>query len=187
MLAYRVNLSGTHDHYLITEKQKPALDQAMAGPGRGTVTIGGDTIRVSSIKSITQCDVDLESCPAYFQKRVILEREQGGIGVPGFHKFPTEWLLLTLKGEIIKTDVARNSVAEVTRILLAQGDPEENKDLRFIAAKCHFKFGTDGEKQYFVAPDQIPEALRCFPNAEAPDHMVVRQIYHYGIPQWPAK
>lgn len=184
MLAYRVNLSGTHDHYLITEKQKPALDTAMAGSGRGTVNIGGDTIRVSSIKSITQCDVDLESCPTYFQKRVILEREQGGIGVPGFHKFPTEWLILSLDGRIIKTDLSTKSVAEVADSLLAQGDPEENKDLRFIAAKCHFKFGTDGVKQYFTAHDQIAEALRCFPDKENPGHMMVCQVYHYGMPQW---
>ena len=184
MLAYRVNLSGTHDHYLITEKQKPALDQAMAGSGRGTINIGGDTIRVSSIKSIPQCDVDLESCPAYFQKRVAIERENTERGAPGFHKLPTEWILLTLDGKIIKTDLAVKSIAEIANALLKQGDPGQNTNLRFIAARCHFKFGSDGVKQYFTAHDQIAEALRCFPNKENPGHMVVRQVYHYGIPQW---
>lgn len=187
MLAYRVNFSGTHDHYLITEKQKPALDSALK-ENRGVVVIGGDTIRVSSIKSVTQVDVDVPSCPPYFQAQVKREQEIADRATShGFHKFPTEWLILSLDGKIIKTDLAIKSVAEVTNSLLAQGDPEENKNLRFIAAKCHFKFGTDGVKQYFIDLKQIPEALKCFPNAENPGHMVVRQIYVYGIPQLPVK
>ena len=182
MLAYRVNLTGTHDHYLVTERQKPALDSALK-ENRGVVIIGGDTIRVSSIKSVTQVDVDLASCPAYFQVQVKREQEKVAAVNNGLMKMPTKWVILDLKGKILKEDVARSSIAEVAQAMLAIGDPEENKDLRFVVAKCHFKFGDVGEKQYFTATEQIPEALRCFPCSEDASHMVVRRITRYGIPE----
>lgn len=180
MLAYRVNLTGTHDHYLVTERQKPALDSALK-KNCGVVIIGGDTIRVSSIKSVTQADVDLPSCPAYFQAQVKKEQDKAVAINNGLMKLPTKWIIIDLDGKILKEDVSRNSITEVAEALLAMGNPEENQNLRFVVAKCHFKFGDVGEKQYFTATEQIPEALRCFPDADNAGHMIVRRITHYGI------
>lgn len=187
MLAYRVNLYGAGDkHYIITPAQKPKIEKAMLElSGTATLKVGDDIIRVSTIKSITSAQVDPVGCPDYFQRQLEAERaNETEPKMPGYRKLPTEWILLTPDGKIIKGDISVKSIADTTERLLAQGDPEENKDLRFVAAKCHFKFGSDGIKQYFTAHDQIAEALRCFPNRENPGHMVVRQVYHYGIPQW---
>lgn len=186
MLAYRVNIYGTGDkHYIITPAQKPEIEKVVLKlPGTATLKIGEDIIRVSTIKSITATQVDVESCPDYFQRRVEAERKGGNEQkIPGYRKLPTDWVLLTKDGRIFKTDIGARSVAEITGVLLAQGDPEKNKDLRFIAAKCHFKFGPDGQKQFFVSLEQIPEALECFPNAENPSCLLVRKIFKYGIKQ----
>lgn len=181
MLAYRVNLSGTHDHYLITEKQKPALDAALK-ENRGVVIIGGDTIRVNSIKSITQAEVDPGSCPAYFQAQVKREKDkEAAASAHGFHQLPSEHLLLSMDGRILRTDASRQSLKEVSKSLLSRGDPREDKNLRFLLAECHFKYGVDGQKQYFTALDQLPEALKCRPEKDDANGAVVECVFHYGL------
>lgn len=51
---------------------------------------------------------------------------------------------------------------------------------RFILAKCHYKIGSNGEKQYYTQLDQIPEALKKRPDPDWPFGSPITQIYRYG-------
>lgn len=184
MKAYRVHLIGTKETYLITEKQKPTFESAMEGSGSTVVKIGDALIRAREIKKISLVHVDLDSCPDYFQSRVAVEIRGVKKGeVPAYRNLPTQWLILDTQGKILATDIRHGSIAEVAKGLLEKGDPEKDTSLRFLIAKCHYQIGSDGQKQFYTALRQIPEADKCFPNAELPSHLVVRQIYNYGTPQ----
>lgn len=183
MKAYRVNLIGSNDHYLITEKQKNAVQDAVDNKTSRYIYFGGDMIMASSVKSIVATNVDLESCPDYFQQAV--ERERAGKPADpnaGLRKLPTEWIVLDTEGNILATDVSHSTITTVTKMVLEKGDPEADKSRRFMVAKCHYKTESDGNRSYFTGLGQMPEALRCFPNAGNPGHMIVRQIYKYGKP-----
>lgn len=185
MLAHRVHLVGTNETYLITQNQKPTFEKAMEGQGSAVVKIGDNTFRAREIKKITTVNVDLECCPPYFQKRVAAEKKnQSEPTLPAYRKLPTEWIILDPNGKILATDISRGTVDRIARNILARGDVEEDKTLRFIVAKCHYTLGSDNQKQYYTKLDQVEEAYKCFPYAELPSHMVVRQIYKYGVRQW---
>lgn len=184
MKAYRVNLTGSHDYYLITPRQYETLSQVLDERGHQFVILGGDKVRTSLIKTIVQDDVDPESCPHYFQDQV--KKESGQSDQPAYRKLPTQWLILDLNGKILSTSVAASEIERVTNAYLALGDPEEDKNRRFIVAKCHYRKGENG-REYYTNLNQIPEAMKCFPNAELPSHIVARQIYYYGVRQWEVK
>lgn len=183
MKAYKVNLIGTPTHYLVTAKQKTALDQMLNDERkRGAVaTIGEDTVRLSMIRSITLTNVDLESCPDYFQQAV--EREQKGTtkpSTPTYRKLPSEWIIIDKQGRILETSASSKAIEATAEKILALGDPEEDSTRRLIVARAHYLAGTDQIKQYYTALEQLPEAFLCFPNAENPASLIVRQIYIYG-------
>lgn len=185
MEAYRINLMGTNDHYLVTERQKIPIEKALNAKNSSLIRIANDTVRTSSIKSITLTRVDLDSCPEYFQEAVAEERAKNPAqSSPSYRKLPTEFIIIARDGKILATDIAAETVERITKSLLALGDPEENPKLRFLIAKAHYTTGIDGVKQYYTAAlEQIPEALLCFPNAEDANGLIIRQIYHYGIRQ----
>ena len=186
MKAYRVNLIGSHDSYLLTTKQKPAFERKLKDTkGNEFVELGGDSFRISAIRSITITDVDVDSCPDYFKNQVKKE-QKGEPELPAFQKLPTQWLILDLNGKILSTSVAASEIERVTNAYLALGNPEEDKNRRFIVAKCHYRKGENG-REYYTNLNQIPEAMKCFPNAELPSHIVARQIYYYGVRQWEVK
>lgn len=174
MKAYRINLIGTNDHYLVTEKQKPHIQEMMNKPG-SLISIGGNTFRASAIKSITQTSVDLNSCPDYFYNTVQSERAGTKDDSPFYRKLPTEWVILSDDGEFITTDVSRQSEDVVARTL-AKKDPSK----RYLLAKCHYEIGSDGERQYYTKLDQIPEALKKRPDPDWPFGSPIVQIYRYG-------
>lgn len=185
MKAYRVVLNGTNDTYLLTISQGERLKKLLNGDAKpnGITNIGDDIVRLSTIKAVKATNVDLESCPDYFQQAV--ERERAGKPADpnaGLRKLPTEWIVLDTEGNILATDVSHSTITTVTKMVLEKGDPEADKSRRFMVAKCHYKTESDGNRSYFTGLSQMPEALRCFPNAGNPGHMIVRQIYKYGKP-----
>ena len=184
MKAYRINLIGTNNSYLVTERQKPAVEQAVEQRTQRFIKIGGDLIQTSSVKSITVTNVDVDCCPDYFQRQVKAELTNNAPKEPGYRKLPTDWLILNLEGKIIATDIAKKTVERIAKALLQTGDPDKDTSLRFLVAKCHFKIGPDEQRQYFTGNDQIAEAFRCYPDASDPSNMIVRQIYRYGRRQW---
>lgn len=173
MKAYRLNLMGNHDYYLITEKQKPLIEEMMKKPS-AVVSIGNDTIRASAIKSITQTSVDLPSCPDYFREFVKAEKSEVPDTTPKYRRLPTEWIIITTTGKYITDDLSRQSEDTIARMLM--GDPNN----RYIIAKCHYEIGSDGEKQYYTQLDQIPEALKKRPDPDWPFGSPITQIYRYG-------
>ena len=179
MKAYRIYLIGTNETYLITAKQKETFESIIEGAGNSFVKLGDASFRAREVKRIAAVNVDLESCPEYFQEAV--EREKKGAPAkPSFQNLPTEWIIVNKKGHILATDVAEATVGKIARAILRLGDPEKDLNLRFVMAKCHYTLGTDGQRQYYTAIEQIPEALICFPWAEYPEHCVIRGIYRYG-------
>lgn len=175
MKAYRVNLIGTNEHYLVTSAQKTFLDQAInEKAGNNTVQIGGDTIRLNAIRSITATDVDLNSCPGYFQSAVERERKNYLPNLPEYRKLPTSWVILAPDGTIMANGISREEENSVVKSL--------KEDQRFYLAKCHYEMD-GGEPKYYTNLEQIAEALEKRPIAgEGYDPPIV-QIYHYGKAQ----
>ena len=54
---------------------------------------------------------------------------------------------------------------------------------RFILAKCHYRIGKDGKKEFITKLEHIPEALKKRPDPDWPFGSPITQIYRYGEPQ----
>lgn len=178
MKAYRINLIGSQGHYLITEKQKPTFEALLKGNKVGVVSIGGDIIRSSAIKSITSVNVDLEACPDYFTE--VVKREESDSPTsdgPAYRKLPTEWIILDLDGKILATDISRSTTKRISEALAPEGK-------RFRQAKCHYRIGTTGEKEFITNLTMIPEALEFAPDAEDPGNSPIVDRWLYGQKQW---
>lgn len=171
MKAYRVNLMGTNDHYLVTEKQKLALDRLMQTKGNSIVEIGGDTIRVNSIKSITFTNVDMDSCPDYFYKAANIA--ETGEKKPDYRKLPTDWIILSTNGKIIATSASRRAEQGIVAAI-----KNSNSSAHYLVAKCHYRIGTSGDKEYLTRLEEIPEATEKAVLED--DYTAIVQAYHYG-------
>ena len=180
MIAYSVNLLGG-GNYLVTEKQKVVIEQAMASGTNETITINGDVFRKSQVKSITYVEIELKDAPEYFRIRLSAENEKKG-GAQNYRNLPTSWIILDSNFKIIETNMGRKTVRRVSEALAKIGDPKENERLHFYLAKCHYTIGTNGERQYFAALGQIAEAIKCIPCGEDIDGMIATKVYRYGLP-----
>lgn len=178
MIAYSVNLLGG-GNYLVTEKQKVVIEQAMASGTNGTITINGDVFRKSQVKSITHVEIELKDAPEYFRIRLSAENAKKG-GAQNYRRLPTTWIVLDSAFKILETNMGRKTVRRISEALAKMGNPKKDDKIYFYLAKCHYAVGTNGERQYFTALDQIAEAMKCIPCGEDIDNMVVTQIYHYG-------
>ena len=185
MKAFKVNLVGSNNHYLVTETQKKIIEKMLNGEKRSAViNLGEDTIRLSTIKSLTLTSVDLDSCPDYFVKAVKREKgDKDDTKLPSYRKLPTKWIIVNPAGKIIAEDISDKAVEEANQITLALGDPTKNTSYRFIIAKAHYAIGKDGVRQYYTSLSQLPEALVCLPQNEQPGKPVIEQVYRYGLPQ----
>lgn len=184
MRAYRIILTGTNESYLVTEKQKPTFEKIMEEGGNAVVKIGETSFRAREIKRIVPTNVDLQCCPDYFQEAVKQESDNEPQNRPSFKNLPTQWIILSNDYKTIyATNAARDTTGAITKMLLAKGDPNADNTLRFIVAKAHFLIGPNQEKQFYITREQLPEALKCFPDETSPV-LVVRQVYKYGVPQW---
>lgn len=182
MIAYRVKIIGSNDHYLITNQQRPEVERAMDQGGNSIVRIGGNVIRANSIRSLTEILVDLDSCPAYFQKQVQAERgaTKTNIG-QNYRRLPTRWAILG-RNKIFSMNVAMDEIESISRAFLetrAEGEPLAH----FLVAKCHYHIGADSEPQLHTKLEEIPEALECIPNKYFLKQMRIVQIYKYGVAQ----
>ena len=178
MKAYRVNLIGSQGHYLITEKQKPAFEALLKTNKSGVVSIGGDIIRSSAIKSITTVNVDLDSCPEYFTDVVKREESAGPAATgPTYRNLPTEWLTIDLEGKILATNIGRIATRQIAKALAPEGK-------HFRQANCHYRIGATGEREYITNLTMVPEAIELAPTTEAPECSPVVGHYKYGQKQW---
>lgn len=177
MKAYRVKLMGTTDYYIVTERQKQALDKSIEGKGT-VVHIGGDTIRTSAIKAISQVNVDLDSCPDYF---IEAAKKEGAGQRPTdsaeYRKLPTKWVILDMDGKILADDTSMIATKRVSNAILGTGK-------NFRQANCHYRIGNTGEREYITNLTMIPEAIDMKPTAEAPDYCSVVNRWVYGQKQW---
>ncbi|MBQ6396205.1 hypothetical protein IJH89_01305 [Candidatus Saccharibacteria bacterium] len=185
MKAFKVNLVGSNNHYLVTETQKKIIEKMLNGEKRSAViNLGEDIIRLSTIKSLTLTSVDLNSCPDYFIAAVKREKgDEDDQKLPSYRKLPTKWIIVNPADKIIVEDISDEAIKRANQITLALGDPAEDKLRRFIIAKAHYLVGKDGIRQYYTSLNQLPEALVCLPQNEQPDKPVIEQIYRYGYPQ----
>lgn len=177
MKAYRVKLMGTNDTYLVTERQKAALDKAIEGKGT-IVHIGGDTLRTSAIKAISAVNIDLDSCPDYFTE--VVKREEASSPQsegPGYQKLPTEWIILDLEGKILATNIGRIATKQIAANLAPEGK-------HFRQANCHYRIGTTGDREYITNLTMIPEAIEYRPSAEGVEYSAIVDRWKYGQRQW---
>lgn len=179
MIAYKVNLIGGGG-YLITEKQKDILTQILEN-GTGMVEIGGNVFRKNQVKSITREELDLDKAPEYFKKRIEAEKGAGKVS-QNYRRLPTAQLILDHNLKIVATGTARKMIEEVAKALLKIGDPRKNQKLRFYLAEAHYTVGMDGERQYFTALEQLPNAIKCLASDEDASFLTISQIYNYGKP-----
>ena len=91
-----------------------------------------------------------------------------------YRDLPTEWLIISPEGKILSTDISAKSEDEVARVLVK--DPTK----RYLLAKCHYRKGSDGEKQFITQLEMIPEALKKRPELDYPFGSPIVQIYRYG-------
>ena len=177
MKAYRVKLMGTNDTYLVTERQKAALDKAIEGKG-SIVHIGGDTLRTSAIKAISGVNVDLDSCPEYFTEVIKREESAGPAATgPAYRNLPTEWVTIDLEGKILAANIGRIATRQIAKTLAPEGK-------HFRQANCHYRIGTTGEREYITNLTMIPEAIELAPAMEAPECSPVVDHFKYGQKQW---
>lgn len=175
MKAYRVRLIGTQDTYLITEKQKSAIEEVMKKK-EALITIGGNIMRSSVIRCITEANVDLDSCPSYFQEAVKREGMPGEKGTaPSYRKLPTQWLLLGVDGRILSTSISRMDERMVSQAL-----GEES----YYVAKCHYRIGNTGEREYITNFSMIPEAIKVKPELEDANSAIGEERFVYGDKKW---
>lgn len=177
MKAYRVKLMGTNDTYLVTERQKAALDKAIEGKG-SIVHIGGDTLRTSAIKAISAVNIDLDSCPDYFTE--VVKREEAGSPQaegPAYRKLPTDWIILDLDGKILATNIGRLATRQIAATLAPEGK-------HFRQANCHYRIGSTGEREYITNLTMIPEAIELAPATDASECAAIVERWKYGQKQW---
>lgn len=176
MRAYKVKMMGSNDYYLVTERQKLALDKIMAGKGT-VVHIGPDTIRSSSIKSISQVSVDLECCPDYFAEEV--KKEQANLPAeqaPAYKKLPTRWVVVSKEMRLLSVHASRHDCRQIAETL--------GENSKFYLAKCHYSIGTTGEEEYIISLNQMPEALEVVLCQDQADAMLITRRFVYGAPQF---
>lgn len=176
MKAYRVRLMGTNDSYLVTQRQKLALDKAIEGKGV-VVQINGDTIRTSAIKSISSMNVDLDACPDYFIEAV--EREQGdrpSESEPSYKKLPTACLIVGEDGEVLAERPSRYWLKNIATAMAMTGK-------HFYVADCHYRMG-DAGPEYITKLSMMPCATEVRPDADDPEFSPIIEVYHYGERQF---
>ena len=170
MKAYRVNLIGSHNSYLITERQKQRIQPAVEKRTSRYVQIGGDMIQTASVSSIVTTNVDLDSCPDYFQAAVEEERK-GQPEVPTYRSLPTQWLILSRKGELLSDNIGRLTLARLTQTYPNQA---------VLLARCHYVIGADNQRQYYTALEQIPEAKVVALDPEYAINPSIGKMFFYG-------
>lgn len=184
MIAYRVRLIGTSDTYLVTSKQRYDIELAMEQGGTSIVRIGENVVRANSIRSLTETLVDLDSCPAYFQKQVQTERGNAKSPVgQQFKRLPTKWILFDENRGIIAVDSSMMEIERISKALIGARESGKEQLKTFFIAKCHYSVGSDGVQQFHTNLQEVPEALRCVPNEDFPKQARIVQIYRYGVAQ----
>ena len=95
---------------------------------------------------------------------------------------PCKWIILDVDGKILSEDISDSSVVRVSQEIIEKNkNYVYDKKARFILAKCHYRIGKDKGKEYYTNLEDIPEALKCFPNREVLSRCLIRQIYRYGV------
>ena len=101
-----------------------------------------------------------------------------------YRKLPTKWIILDVDGRILSEDISDESVVKVSKDIVENNKNYfYDKKARFILAKCHYRIGKDNGREYYTSLEEIPEALKCFPNRDLLSRCLIRQIYHYGVKQ----
>lgn len=92
-----------------------------------------------------------------------------------YRHLPTQWTIIGERGQVLTEGISRMEEDRVARVMIA-----EDKSLRYLIAKCHYRIGKDGEKEFLTQLDQIPEALKKRPDLDYPFGPPIVQIYKYG-------
>ena len=175
MKAFRVSVMGTNNSYLITEKQKPVIENVVVSRSERFIKIGDSLILTNSVKSIDEANVDLKSCPDYFQKQVEMERKNAPAGSKPFYRnLPKKTIIIDLEGNILTEHLGRLDLCRLTK---------ERPTDKAILATCHYKVGEDGTRQYFTQFDQIAEARPIMFDPDYPHDPMTEGLYWYGVKQ----
>lgn len=174
MKVYQVKIIGGTEKYFVTAKQKEVLDKALMDKNKVMVNIGGNTVRTSAIRSISETEIELDIAPEYLKEAVEKEKAlMPSLDVPAYRKLPTEWIVLNNRKQIIATDVGRRTLSAIMLATCATGE-------HFFMAKCHYKLGENG-KEYYTAEDQIAELLERRVDPDYPYDAPIVSVMRYGM------
>lgn len=175
MKAFRVNVIGTNNSFLITEKQKPAIEAAVTSRSDRYIKIGDNLIMTSAVKGIEEANVDLNCCPDYFQAQVENERKNSPQEEsPAYRRLPTRTIIIDLEGNILTEYLGRLDLCRLTR---------ERPMGKAILATCHYKVGEDGVREYYTKFDQIAVARPIMFDPDYPHDPLTEGLYWYGVKQ----
>lgn len=169
----KVKLMGSQKIYWLTERQADIIEQmSQSGQYAGKlVPMGGDKIKLSSIKSIEMEEEDFEICPQYFKDA--LKKEMNGV-LPE----PKEKWVKTRT----KTYYEDGTEAKKPFITLCkEGIPFIEKDFRVLSEKMVVNPLTGKEEKAEQLGDVIEERTIKFKRADGYYAPVMSSVKQNGV------
>ena len=95
---------------------------------------------------------------------------------PSYRQLPTQWVFLGEDGRLLSTSVSRMDGKQIANAI--------GEDERFYMAKCHYRIGATGEREYITNLSMVPEALKMRPEPEDANATTIENRLVYGQKQW---